>query len=175
MRSIGMKTSFPSIKVPVLWSSLREYHSTSVALLMISDWRWIDFSSGISSKNMYLCDDGQVLLDHFSHCISMISPFDGKLRRHIHDYSDDLKEEILYLEPEIIYQVCARRFSISWNSWGLLYNADGYHFKSDVYSLETVTCELTAMVVVDMPYGSLSVRRILQWNWFFQGSLNASL
>lgn len=61
---------------------------------------------GISSRNIYLCDDGQILLDNFSHCISMISPFDGKLRRQIHDYTDDLKEEILYLAPEIIYQVC---------------------------------------------------------------------
>jgi hypothetical protein len=36
----------------------------------------------------------------------MISPFDGKLRRQIYDYTDDLKDEILYLAPEIIYQVC---------------------------------------------------------------------
>jgi len=36
----------------------------------------------------------------------MISPFDGKLRRQIYDYTDDLKNEILYLAPEIIYQVC---------------------------------------------------------------------
>lgn len=64
------------------------------------------FSRGISSRNIYLCDDGQVLLDNFSHCISMISPLDGKLRRQIHDFTDDLKDEILYLAPEIIYQVC---------------------------------------------------------------------
>jgi hypothetical protein len=35
----------------------------------------------------------------------MISPFDGKIRRQIYDYTDDLKDEILYLAPEIIYQV----------------------------------------------------------------------
>ncbi len=67
---------------------------------------YLSISSGISSKNIYLCDDGRVLLDNFSHCISMISPFDGKLRRQIHDFTDDLKDEILYLAPEIIYQVC---------------------------------------------------------------------
>jgi hypothetical protein len=60
----------------------------------------------MSTKNIYLCDDGRVFLDNFSHCISMISPFDGKLRRQIYDYTDDLKNEILYLAPEIIYQVC---------------------------------------------------------------------
>ena len=63
-------------------------------------------SSAISSKNIYLCDDGRVLLDNFSHCISMVSPYDGKIRRQIYDYTDDLKDEILYLAPEIIYQVC---------------------------------------------------------------------
>jgi serine/threonine protein kinase len=96
----------------------------------------------ISSKNIYLCDNGRVLLDNFSHCISMISPFDGKLRRQIYDYTDDLKDEILYLAPEIIYQ-----------------NADGYNFKSDVYSLGTVACELAngSNTYVDMPFGSLSM------------------
>jgi hypothetical protein len=43
----------------------------------------------------------------------MISPFDGKLRRQIYDYTDDLKDEILYLAPEIIYQVCSMDPSIS--------------------------------------------------------------
>ena len=62
-------------------------------------------SSGIASKHIYLCDDGRVLLDNFSNCISMISPHDGKLRRKIHHYTDELKDGILYLAPEIIYQV----------------------------------------------------------------------
>ncbi|CAF1093516.1 unnamed protein product [Adineta steineri] len=97
---------------------------------------------GISSKNIYICDNGRVLLDNFSHCISMISPFDGKLRRQIYDYTDSLKDEILYLAPEIIYQ-----------------NADGYNFKSDVYSLGTVACELAngSNTYIDMPFGSLSM------------------
>ena len=43
----------------------------------------------------------------------MISPFDGRLRRQIFDYTDDLKDEILYLAPEIIYQVCRRDFSMN--------------------------------------------------------------
>ncbi|CAF5167959.1 unnamed protein product, partial [Rotaria magnacalcarata] len=80
---------------------------------------------GIASKNIYVCDDGRVLLDDFSHCISMISPFDGKLRKQIFDYTDKLKNQLLYLAPEIIYQ-----------------NADGYNLKSDVYSLGMVACEL---------------------------------
>jgi hypothetical protein len=70
----------------------------------------LSFSSGIASKNIYLYDDGRVVLDNFSHCISMISPFDGKLRRQIYDYTDDLKDVILYLAPEIIYQVCLESF-----------------------------------------------------------------
>ncbi|CAF3988923.1 unnamed protein product [Rotaria sordida] len=96
----------------------------------------------ITSKHIYICDDGHVLLDNFSHCVSMISPFDGKLRRHIYDYTDDLKDEILYLAPEIIYQ-----------------NADGYNFKSDVYSLGTVACELAngSNTYIDMPFGNLSM------------------
>lgn len=65
-------------------------------------------SSGISSRNIYLCEDGRVLLDNFSHCISMISPFDGKLRRQIYDFTDDLKDELLYLAPEIIFQVSTK-------------------------------------------------------------------
>ena len=64
------------------------------------------YSSAIASKNIYLCDNGRVLLDNFSHCISMISPFDGKLRRQIYDYTDSLKDQISYLAPEVIYQVC---------------------------------------------------------------------
>jgi hypothetical protein len=36
----------------------------------------------------------------------MISPLDGKLRRQIYDYTDSLKDQILYLAPEVIYQVC---------------------------------------------------------------------
>ena len=35
----------------------------------------------------------------------MISPMDGKLRRQLHDYTDNLKDQILYLAPEVIYQV----------------------------------------------------------------------
>jgi hypothetical protein len=46
------------------------------------------------------------LLDNFSHCISMISSFDGKLKRQIYDYTDKLADQILYLAPEVIYQVC---------------------------------------------------------------------
>ncbi|CAF1399294.1 unnamed protein product [Rotaria magnacalcarata] len=96
----------------------------------------------ITSKHIFIYDDGRVLLDHFSHCISMISPYDGKLRRHIHDFTDDLKDEILYLAPEIIFQ-----------------NADGYNFKSDVYSLGMVACELAngSNTYVDMPFGNLSM------------------
>ncbi len=70
----------------------------------------MSFSSGIASKNIYLYDHGRVVLDDFSHCISMISPFDGKLRRQIYDYTDDLKDVILYLAPEIIYQVSLKSF-----------------------------------------------------------------
>jgi len=44
----------------------------------------------------------------------MISPFDGKLRRQIYDYTDDLKDEILYLAPEIIYQVRSFFFVEKW-------------------------------------------------------------
>ncbi|CAF1100309.1 unnamed protein product [Adineta ricciae] len=97
---------------------------------------------GVSSKNIYLCDDGRVLLDNFSHCISMISPFDGRLRRQIYDYTDDLKDELLYLAPEIIFQ-----------------NAEGYNFKSDVYSLGSVACELAngSNAYLDMPFGHLSM------------------
>ncbi|UJR09156.1 hypothetical protein I4U23_013404 [Adineta vaga] len=97
---------------------------------------------GVSSNNIYLCDDGRILLDNFSHCISMISPFDGKLRRQIYDYTDGLKDELLYLAPEIIFQ-----------------NAEGYNFKSDVYSLGTVACELAngSNAYLDMPFGHLSM------------------
>ncbi|CAF1352722.1 unnamed protein product, partial [Didymodactylos carnosus] len=77
----------------------------------------------VSTKNIYICDDGRVLLDNFSHCISLIS--DGKLRRQIYDFDDDLKDEILYLAPEIIFQ-----------------SADGYNMKSDIYSLGITACEL---------------------------------
>ncbi|CAF0870008.1 unnamed protein product, partial [Didymodactylos carnosus] len=77
----------------------------------------------VATKNIYICDDGRVVLDHFCHCISMMS--DGKLRRQIYDYDDNLKEEILYLAPEIIFQ-----------------NTDGYNVKSDVYSLGVTACEL---------------------------------
>lgn len=96
----------------------------------------------VSSKNIFLFDNGRVLLDNFSNCISMISPFDGKLRRQIYDYTDNLKDEILYLAPEVIYQ-----------------NADGYNFKSDVYSLGTVACELAngSNSYIDMPHGYLSM------------------
>lgn len=62
-------------------------------------------SRAVASKNIYLCENGRVLLDNFSHCISMISPFDGKLRRHLHEYNDQLKDQILYLAPEVIFQV----------------------------------------------------------------------
>lgn len=65
-----------------------------------------EFFSAITSKNIYLYNDGRVLLDNFSHCISMISTFDGKLKRQIYDYTDKLKDQILYLAPEVIYQVC---------------------------------------------------------------------
>ncbi len=40
----------------------------------------------------------------------MISPFDGKLKRQIYDYTDKLKDQILYLAPEIIFQVCLNKF-----------------------------------------------------------------
>jgi hypothetical protein len=36
----------------------------------------------------------------------MISSFDGKLKRQIYDYTDKLADQILYLAPEVIYQVC---------------------------------------------------------------------
>ena len=62
-------------------------------------------SRAVASKNIYLCDNGRVLLDDFSHCISMISPLDGKLRRQLHEYTDKLKDQILYLAPEVIFQV----------------------------------------------------------------------
>jgi len=96
----------------------------------------------IASKNIYLCDDGRVLLDNFSHCISMISPFDGKLRKQIYDYTDKFKDQILYLAPEIIYQ-----------------NTEGYNHKSDIYSLGTVACELAngSNTYIDMLYGNLSM------------------
>jgi hypothetical protein len=35
----------------------------------------------------------------------MISPSDGKLRRQLHDYTEKLTDQILYLAPEVIYQV----------------------------------------------------------------------
>lgn len=35
----------------------------------------------------------------------MISPFDGKLRRQLHEYTDKLQKQIPYLAPEVIYQV----------------------------------------------------------------------
>ncbi|CAF3597710.1 unnamed protein product [Adineta steineri] len=79
----------------------------------------------ITSKNIYLCDNGRVLLDNFSHCISMISSFDGKLKRQINDYTAKAKDQLLYLAPEVIYQ-----------------NTTGYNLKSDIYSLGTVACEL---------------------------------
>lgn len=62
--------------------------------------------SGISSKNIYVCGDGRVLLDNFSNCISMISSADGKIQKQIYDYTDKLKDQLLYLAPEVIYQVC---------------------------------------------------------------------
>ncbi|CAF3313208.1 unnamed protein product [Rotaria socialis] len=97
---------------------------------------------GIASKNIYVCDDGRVLLDEFSHCISMISPFDGKLRKQIFDYTDKLKDQLLYLAPEIIYQ-----------------NSDGYNLKSDVYSLGMVACELAngSNSYRNMTYGNLNI------------------
>ncbi|CAF1273562.1 unnamed protein product [Rotaria sordida] len=104
-----------------------------------------DISCDISSKNIYLCDNGHVLLDHFSHCISMISTYDGKLRKQIHDYTDKLKDQVLYLAPEVIYQ-----------------NTDGYNFKSDIYiySLDIVACELANgnNTYINMSYGNLSER-----------------
>jgi len=42
----------------------------------------------------------------------MISPFDGKLRRNIYDYTDKLTDQILYLAPEVIYQVCLNKIKI---------------------------------------------------------------
>ncbi len=68
--------------------------------------------SAIATKNLYLYGDGRVLLDNFSHCISMISPFDGKLRRNIYDYTDKFTDQILYLAPEVIYQVCLNKIKI---------------------------------------------------------------
>jgi len=72
----------------------------------------LSISSAITTKNIYLCGDGRVLLDNFAHCISMISPFDGKLRRNIYDYTDKLTDQILYLAPEVIYQVCLNKIKI---------------------------------------------------------------
>ncbi|CAF3026360.1 unnamed protein product [Rotaria sp. Silwood2] len=97
---------------------------------------------GIASKNIYLCGNGRVLLDNFSHCISMISPYDGKLRKQIYDYTDKLKDQVLYLAPEVIYQ-----------------HTDGYNFKSDIYSLGIVACELAngCNTYINMTYENLSM------------------
>ncbi|CAF3903044.1 unnamed protein product [Rotaria sordida] len=67
----------------------------------------------VAPKNIYLCGDGRVLLDNFSHCISMISPYDGKLRKQIYDYTDKLKDQILYLVLEVIIQVCLNKYNQS--------------------------------------------------------------
>ena len=40
----------------------------------------------------------------------MISSFDGKLKRQIYDYTDKLKDQVLYLAPEVIFQVCLKKF-----------------------------------------------------------------
>lgn len=96
----------------------------------------------VASKNIYVCENGRVLLDNFSHCISMISPFDGKLRRQLHEFTDELKDQILYLAPEVIFQ-----------------NATGYNFKSDVYSLGTVACELAngSHMYLNLPFENLTL------------------
>ena len=55
-------------------------------------------------------------------------------------------------------------------------NADGYNFKSDVYSLGTVACELAngSNTYIDMPFGNLSVRKDLFINVQFQLEVSPS-
>jgi len=87
--------------------SSRSIYNASVYYIIFFFFKfYLSISSGIASKNIYLYGDGRVLLDNFSNCISMISPCDGKLRRQIYDYTDQLKDQILYLGPEVVYQVC---------------------------------------------------------------------